>query len=112
MYPPRKVARLKCGCEPKQGLICSKERHRTGRVTGIQGGEFNRNRHKSFQFLTDDHGNGFALQGSVGHLPDTWILLDNKSAVDVCADGQLLENIQTADTFKGIHCESKNGDPA
>ena len=74
-------------------------------LAGVQRGEFDSSRHVSFQFLTDR--SGFALQGSAGHLPDTWILLDNQSTVDVFTNGQLLEDIHLVGSFMDNHCNAQ-----
>lgn len=77
-------------------------------LSGVRSGEFDNDHHVSFQFLTDgsNRATGLTLQGSAGHVPESWILLDNQSTVDVFANGSLLKNIRTVPGYMDIHCNA------
>lgn len=78
-------------------------------LSGVRSGEFDNDHHVSFQFLTDgsNRATGLTLQGSAGHVPESWILLDNQSTVDVFANGNLLKNIRTVPAgYMDIHCNA------
>ncbi len=78
-------------------------------LSGIAEGEFEDYPTMGFQFLT--HSAGTVLQSSDGAptskaVPDSWILLDNQSTVDVFHNASLLHNIREADSFMDIHCNA------
>jgi hypothetical protein len=41
-----------------------------------------------------------------GHVPSSWILLDNQSTVDVFHNGDLLKNIRPGNGYMDIHCNA------
>jgi len=55
----------------------------------------------------DDNNLEFSLyKNNLQQTPDTWVLLDNQSIVDVFFNGALLENIRDSDSSLDIHCNS------
>jgi hypothetical protein len=77
-------------------------------LSGIAEGEFDTDLTTGFQFLT--HTTKTVLQSSGGTpskaVPDSWILLDNQSTVDVFHNRNLLINIREASSFMDIHCNA------
>ncbi|KAI2491042.1 Reverse transcriptase (RNA-dependent DNA polymerase) [Fragilaria crotonensis] len=59
-----------------------------------------------FQFVNHDE-TGVAMQiGKDGRLPQTWILLDNQSTVDVFCNKRMLSNIREHTNAMDIHCNA------
>jgi hypothetical protein len=64
--------------------------------------------------VTSDHHNGGFQFNQVGYvhsnitwkrkIPNTWILLDNQSTIDVFCNPALLENIHKVEESISIHC--------
>jgi hypothetical protein len=78
----------------------------------IESGEFDGN--DNFPFVNDGNGlssnrrsNGVTLNGGQGRIPNTWILLDNQSTVDVFHKASLLKRIRASDSgHMDIHCNT------
>ena len=79
-------------------------------MKGIQDGEFDHE--ADVHFASDvDFGffqSGIVLQNGGGgvRVPDSWILLDNQSTVDVFHNKNLLRNVRKSNTSLNIHCNA------
>jgi hypothetical protein len=78
-------------------------------MAAIENGEFDSDEKRAHQFLMH---NGVVLQSNgkevntAAHIPNTWILLDNQSTIDVFQNRNLLTNIRQADGHMDIHCNA------
>jgi hypothetical protein len=72
-------------------------------MAGIKSGEFDSATHH-FQFY--QQGNTFQQNNEHKHVPRNWILLDNRSTVDVFCNSALQEDIHEAATYMTIHCNA------
>ena len=70
---------------------------------GIETGEFSDDDH--FQFLQHEVGTILKV-GEHSQVPNSWILLDNQSTVDVFQNAKLLSNIWKNATSMTIHCNA------
>lgn len=71
-------------------------------MAGIEHGDFDNT--ENFQFMQ----HGCVLKQDDGHkyIPNSWILLDNQSTVDVFHNADLLENIREVNSSMQIHCNA------
>jgi hypothetical protein len=82
-------------------------------MSGVESGEFDGAEHFQF-FQQDDTGvslridTGVSLTTGRRHskIPETWILLDNQSTVDVFQNANLLKNIREHTSCMNIHCNA------
>ena len=79
-----------------------KESGATLLMAGIERGDFEDN--ENFQFMQ----HGCVLKQNDGHkyIPNSWILLDNQSTVDVFHNADLLHNIREVSSSMQIHCNA------
>ena len=80
-------------------------------TAGIVSGEFDSE--PNFVFINDatnQRSDGIMMNNgggdSLSRIPNTWILLDNQSTVDVFHNDKLLCNIRTTDGYMDIHCNA------
>jgi hypothetical protein len=85
----------KCGEKGHYANQCNAESGEQLLISGVEAGEFDGNS-TSFLFQTS-HG---------GNIPETWILLDNQSTVDVFKSKSLLKEITTTSKTMTIHCNA------
>jgi hypothetical protein len=104
-----------CGKLGHYSSDCPKPRKQTGEqllTAGIESGEFHGN--DNFAFVNDGNGlssnsrsDGVTLNGGQGRIPNTWILLDNQSTVDVFHNALLLKQIRASNNgHMDIHCNA------
>ena len=58
----------------------------------------------SFAFICSGH--SFNTASSSKHIPDTWVLLDNQSTIDVFSNPSLLMNIKSVNRSMSIYCNA------
>jgi hypothetical protein len=85
----------KCGQKGHYANQCTAETGEQLLISGVEAGEFDSD-NTSFMFQTS-HG---------GNIPETWILLDNQSTVDVFKTKSLLKNITNTDRTMTISCNA------
>jgi hypothetical protein len=75
-------------------------------MAGIESGEFDDDELRAFQFLQAEESEVLASRQGGRRIPDTWILLDNQSTVDVFHNATLLSNIRQAAGTMDIYCNA------
>jgi hypothetical protein len=78
-------------------------------MAGVENGEFDQDEETSWQFLVTtgvEDKQVLFHQQQHGKIPDSWILLDNQSTVNVFSNRSLLKNIRTANRVMNILCNA------
>jgi hypothetical protein len=75
-------------------------------MAGICEGEFD-GHDTAFHFMNQGVQQGVVHNiNENGRVPNSWILLDNQSTVDVFHNEELIKNIRQSDTYMDIHCNA------
>ena len=94
-FRTKEITCHKCGEKGHYANQCNKATGEQLLISGIEDGEF------------DSYEDGFLLQTSHGStIPDTWILLDNQSTIDVFKSKKLLADITKSPNTMTINCNA------
>jgi hypothetical protein len=112
-FDKAKVTCHRCGKKGHYPPDCDQDQQQQQRQTGEQmltagmaNGEFDDTAHVSFQFHQSSKAEITLKTSDNGQVPNSWILLDNQSTVNVFHNGDLLDNIRQANGFMDIHCNA------
>jgi hypothetical protein len=98
----------KCGSQGHYANECPDLDEKSGvqaLMAGVEEGEFD-DEPSSYQFLVDAEEGGVFHQQQNGQVPNSWILLDNQSTVNIFSNKKLLKNIRKTNRVMNIRCNA------